>query len=427
LRSNLFSARIFNNVLTKERYDHFRCLAFVAHLIEASRHDQSTYLEVLDLLQEFDIQFEALYKVHLSFLTFFVRIILHKTSHHLVLIKKSNSDLSYRSRNNKQNQWFMHLVTLQTVFESMVLVTTNPPSNSNRLLVSVIKYSVKKLDEGIENEDQILRKNSLENAYFMFLAFRAHVTEIFSQKQHFDIYALISHIFIFHIAALTRTIHNGNKPTTELLKNIDLLQQTWLATTDSSFPPEMKLFDHQIHSNMRYSIPTHISDLHRHHTRVHKKMSITCLAMDVSNFILKSTRDRSYLLYKTILVDGQRYSADSINIHRPTHDGCILYDKNNVSAIGFLETVIHFIDNNEFSLVIRPVILYSTADTLSMNDRIYQCTNVLYGTSDGSSIEDLHYRFVIQKLAFRYGTDLNFPPLVKSMFFFQFPNLRAST
>jgi hypothetical protein len=43
-------------------------------------------------------------------------------------------------------------------------------------------------------------------------------------------------------------MHNGNKPTIELLKNIYLLQQTWLATTDSSFPEKMKLFDHQIHS-----------------------------------------------------------------------------------------------------------------------------------------------------------------------------------
>jgi len=237
-------------------------------------------------------------------------------------------------------------------------------------------------------------------------------------------------MFVFYIAALTRTIHNGNKPTIEMLKNIDLLQQTWLATTDHSFPAEMQLFDHQIHSNMRYSIPRQISDLHhrdRHQARALKKVSITSLAVDVSNFIVKFVGDRSYVLYKTVLANGQRYSADSVDVHRPTHDGCILYDNNDIPTIGFLETTIHFIDNNELLLVMRPVILYSTADTLSISDRIYECTNVLYGTSHGSIIDVIHHKFLIQKLAFRYGTDLNFPPLVKSMFFFQFSNLRSST
>ncbi|CAF3022608.1 unnamed protein product [Rotaria sp. Silwood2] len=285
----LFGYSTLEHILTRERYDHFRYLAFAAHLIASAKHDQSTYFEVLDLLQEFDKRFET---------------------------------------------------------------------------------------------------------------------------------------------ALTRTVHNGNRPTIELLKNIDLLQQTWLATKDSSFPPEMRLFDHQIHSNMRYSIPRQISDLNhhnRHQIRAYKKVPITSLETDVSDFVIKYAGDRSYVLYKTVVVHDQRYSADSINIHRSTHDGCIVYDKNDTPTIGFLETTIHLIDNNEFSLIMRPVILYSTADTLSINDRVYKCTNVLYGTPHGSSIEAVHYKFLIQKLAFRYGTDLNFPPIVKSMFFFQFPNLRSST
>ncbi|CAF3331953.1 unnamed protein product [Rotaria sp. Silwood2] len=276
----LFGYSTLEHILTRERYDHFRYLAFAAHLIASAKHDQSTYFEVLDLLQEFDKRFET---------------------------------------------------------------------------------------------------------------------------------------------ALTRTVHNGNRPTIELLKNIDLLQQTWLATKDSSFPPEMRLFDHQIHSNMRYSIPRQISDLNhhnRHQIRAYKKVPITSLETDVSDFVIKYAGDRSYVLYKTVVVHDQRYSADSINIHRSTHDGCIVYDKNDTPTIGFLETTIHLIDNNEFSLIMRPVILYSTADTLSINDRVYKCTNVLYGTPHGSSIEAVHYKFLIQKLAFRYGTDLNFPPIVKSMFFF---------
>jgi hypothetical protein len=51
---------------------------------------------------------------------------------------------------------------------------------------------------------------------------------------------------------------------------------------------------------------------------------------------------------------------------------------------------------------------------------VYKCTNILYGTTHGSSIEVIHYKSLIQKLAFRYGTNLKFPPLVQSMFFFNF-------
>ncbi|CAF3898928.1 unnamed protein product [Rotaria sp. Silwood2] len=83
----LFGYSIFNGILTKERYNHFRCLAFAAHLIEAAKHDQSTYLEMLDLLEEFDKRFESLYTVYLPFLPF----LFHKfieNFFHVVLIKK---------------------------------------------------------------------------------------------------------------------------------------------------------------------------------------------------------------------------------------------------------------------------------------------------------------------------------------------------
>ncbi len=183
----------------------------------------------------------------------------------------------------------------------------------------------------------------------------------------------------------------------------------------------MQLFDHQITSNMRYSIPTDLSAVHHHHkARLYKKLSINLLAEDVSNFILGFTGNRSYFIFKTIFINQQRYSADPINIHRRTHDGCVLYDKNGEAVVGFLEAIVHFVDDNEFSLLIRPVILSSTADHLSINNHSYKCTNVLYGTANGSSIQVIHYKSLIQKLAFRYGTDLNFPFLVGSMFFFSF-------
>jgi hypothetical protein len=81
---------------------------------------------------------------------------------------------------------------------------------------------------------------------------------------------------------------------------------------------------------------------------------------------------------------------------------------------------IYLIDNNELLLVIRSVILHSTADTLLLSDRKYEYTNVLHEASHESLVDVLHRKFLIQKLAFKYRTDLNFPPLVKSMFFFNF-------
>ena len=193
-----------------------------------------------------------------------------------------------------------------------------------------------------------------------------------------------------------------------------------MARSDPSIPPEIQLFDYQIHCNHHYSIPNYLSDFQHHQPkiRIHKKISIASLPTDVANFIFKFAGRQSYLLYKTIFIDRQRYSADPVNIHRSTHDGCVLYDLNDIPTIGFIQALIHFIDKNEFYIVVRSVILYSTADTLSINNRVYTCTNVLYGIPHGSSIEAAHYKFLMHKLAFRYGTNPNFPPLVNSMFFF---------
>jgi hypothetical protein len=61
------------------------------------------------------------------------------------------------------------------------------------------------------------------------------------------------------IATLTRSIHNGDTPTIELWKNLDLMQQTWLATSDPSFPFKMKIFDQQINASMRRTISSRLS------------------------------------------------------------------------------------------------------------------------------------------------------------------------
>ncbi|CAF1032876.1 unnamed protein product [Rotaria sp. Silwood1] len=104
-----------------------------------------------------------------------------------------------------------------------------------------------------------------------------------------------------------------------------------------------------------------------------------------------------------------------------THDGCLMYNRKNIPAIGFLETIISFDNGNEPVLVIRPVSLLATADTMSINHRIYKCTNVLYGTYHGTTLEVTSLDCIIQKLAFRRGINVKFPPIPNSMFFFSIP------
>jgi hypothetical protein len=137
-----------------------------------------------------------------------------------------------------------------------------------------------------------------------------------------------------YIATLTRLVHNGNTPTVELLRNIDLLQQTWLSISDSSLP-ELKLFDQQINSTMRQAVPTNLSYTHQNQIRFHKKMSLSALVPDVSNFVIKYCTQRPYILFKTVFVKQNRFSSDRIDILRKIHDGCLMYMRNNVPAIGF--------------------------------------------------------------------------------------------
>ncbi|CAF1617673.1 unnamed protein product [Rotaria magnacalcarata] len=167
----LFGFLIFNEILTPGRYDHFLCLAFAAHLIETSTHDQSTHHDIHNLLHEFYTRFELLYTKKQA------KPVIHALIHFADTVKKYGPGHNYSTFE----------------FESTV-------------------------------------------------------------------------------ATLTRTIHNGNKPTVEMLNNVDLLQQTWLATNDPSFPYEMQLFDHQIHGNIRYSAPTCLSDLYNQRkARLYKK------------------------------------------------------------------------------------------------------------------------------------------------------------
>jgi hypothetical protein len=139
------------------------------------------------------------------------------------------------------------------------------------------------------------------------------------------------------------------------------------------------------------------------------------------------TNNRSYNLFKTVFFEQQRFASDRTDVYRKTNDGCLMYNLNNSLAIGFLQTIISFNNDDEPILIIRPVNLLSTADSMIINQRIYRCTNVLYGTTYGTTLEVINLESIIQKLAFRPGSDIKSPPVKDSMFFFQYPNLSGST
>jgi hypothetical protein len=80
-------------VLDKQRYDHFRCLAFASHLIESSKINLSTHQDVQILLEEFNKKFESLYKINLCVIFFLAytfrpnnELVLKVDSHQLLLL-----------------------------------------------------------------------------------------------------------------------------------------------------------------------------------------------------------------------------------------------------------------------------------------------------------------------------------------------------
>ena len=86
-------------------------------------------------------------------------------------------------------------------------------------------------------------------------------------------------------------------------------------------------------------------------------------------------------------------------------------------TISFLEAITSFNNYTEPTLVILPVSLISTGDSLSINGLIVRCTNVLYGTCSGTILEATNLECIIQKLAFRPGNDIKFPPVRNSIYF----------
>jgi hypothetical protein len=109
--------------------------------------------------------------------------------------------------------------------------------------------------------------------------------------------------------------------------------------------------------------------------------------------------------------EQQRFVSDCIDIFRKNDEECLAYMRNNSSTVEFLETIISFDNSNELVFVFRRVSLMSTADSMSINDRLYRRTNILYELHHGTTIVVASLKFIIQKLAFEFATDAKFSPL----------------
>jgi hypothetical protein len=93
-----------------------------------------------------------------------------------------------------------------------------------------------------------------------------------------------------------------------------------------------------------------------------------------------------------------------IDVFRKNDEECLMYMKNSSSTVEFLKISISFDNGNELVSAIRPVSLISTADSVSINDRLYRRTNILYGLHHGTTIVVASLKFIIQKLAFEFET-----------------------
>lgn len=63
------------------------------------------------------------------------------------------------------------------------------------------------------------------------------------------------------------------------------------------------------------------------------------------------------------------------------------------------------------------VLIKFHADSMLITGRMYRCNNVYYGAHYGTTVEATTLDCIIQKLPFRSGIDIRFPPACDSIFF----------
>lgn len=233
----------------------------------------------------------------------------------------------------------------------------------------------------------------------------------------FDFFCTLKYC-LFELASFARTIHGGFAPTRELIKNIDLYRQSALYVSSCSFPASGKEYVNRLFSPSR-EVTFNYQDALQN-IKLHQKISPPL------NLLQKwpNLSQTNILFYKTLFIDRLRFSADDFTTLRRSNDACILYkSKKNSHAIGFILCVLHFFDKNEIYLLLNKVKITSTADTLDIHGKIFQCDNILQGFAAVDSTVLIQPSQISQKLAFR--PTLNDDPSVSNTFVFcKYPNLK---
>ena len=218
-----------------------------------------------------------------------------------------------------------------------------------------------------------------------------------------------------NIASFLRTVHGKSTTTTELINNVDLYRQASCDTSSSTFSKKGKEYICHISSTFRPMIFTNLDSIP--HVKLYHKIPSS------SNLISSWPHPMfSHIsLYKTLFLNDIRFSADDFNTLRRSNDACVLYKSSSSQySIGFIICIGHLLDNNEIYLLVNETKISSSADTLTIRDRTFRCTNIMQGTVLPDSKTIIKPSHIIQKLAFRPVYDKN----ANAFIFFQYPNLK---
>lgn len=224
------------------------------------------------------------------------------------------------------------------------------------------------------------------------------------------------------IASFSRTIHGPSTALVELIRNIDLIRQSSLILSSSTFPSPGKVFVNRINSSARQALPTGLGGMSKF--RLHARL------LTPSSHLLSLFRDAGYSnisFYKTLFADGVRFNAHDVSTFHRSSDACVLYKSTrDIFSIGFVECIAHIHDSNDICLVLMKTEISSTADTLNIKRRVFHCTNVLTGSILLLSSVIIRPSQIVRKLAFRRESSST-ASVSNTFLFFQYPNVQEST
>ncbi len=231
-----------------------------------------------------------------------------------------------------------------------------------------------------------------------------------------------SSISLFKTASFSRTIHGPSTVLAELTKNIDIMRQSSLIVSSSTFPLSGKLYVERINSSRRQALPTSLNSVAK--IRFHSK--IVAPVPDTISHLLNSYHS-NVSLYRTMFLDDVRFNSHDFTSFQRSSDACLLYESTEDNySIGFVQCVAHLIDANEICLILTEVLVSSTADTLNVNGHTLRCNNILMGSINPSSTLMIRPSQIIHKLAFRPYSN-NTRSQQDTFIFFQYPNVKECT